>query len=58
MTVHNDFHETHGLFRLFDGLSVNNMDKPQHPVNGDGSRGSNLPFRTKVDGNAKHDRSN
>lgn len=26
--VHNDFHSTHGIFRLFDGLKVKNMDDP------------------------------
>ncbi|TVY48767.1 Methylenetetrahydrofolate reductase 1 [Lachnellula cervina] len=26
--VHNDFHQTHGLFRLFDELSVSSIDKP------------------------------
>ncbi|TVY36119.1 Methylenetetrahydrofolate reductase [Lachnellula subtilissima] len=26
--VHNDFHQTHGLFRLFDELSVPSIDKP------------------------------
>jgi len=30
--VHNDFHETHGIFRLFDGLEVSDMDK--HSSNG------------------------
>ncbi|KAF2279007.1 methylenetetrahydrofolate reductase 2 [Westerdykella ornata] len=28
--VHNDFHVTHGIFHLFDGLQVPNMDKPLH----------------------------
>ncbi len=27
-TVHNDFHSTNGIFRLFDGLEVKNMDDP------------------------------
>jgi methylenetetrahydrofolate reductase (NADPH) len=26
--VHNDFHQTHGLFSLFDGLVVEDLDKP------------------------------
>ncbi|CAL3965218.1 unnamed protein product [Diplocarpon coronariae] len=26
--VHNDFHQTHGLFPLFDGLEVENIDAP------------------------------
>ncbi|KAH6663468.1 putative methylenetetrahydrofolate reductase 1 [Halenospora varia] len=26
--VHNDFHQTHGLFPLFDGLSVEDIEKP------------------------------
>ncbi|MCJ1286733.1 hypothetical protein MMC26_006079 [Xylographa opegraphella] len=25
--VHNDFHQSHGIFSLFDGLEVNNMDQ-------------------------------
>lgn len=25
--VHNDFHQTHGLFPLFDGLEVENLEK-------------------------------
>lgn len=32
--VHNDFHQTHGLFPLFDGLSVEDLDKPQAVPNG------------------------
>jgi methylenetetrahydrofolate reductase (NADPH) len=30
--VHNDFHETHALFSLFDGLSVKGLDRPFEPV--------------------------
>jgi methylenetetrahydrofolate reductase (NADPH) len=26
--VHNDFHQTHELFSLFDGLQVEEMDEP------------------------------
>lgn len=26
--VHNDFHSAHGIFSLFEGLEVNNMDDP------------------------------
>lgn len=26
--VHNDFHQTHGLFPLFDGLEVKDIDVP------------------------------
>jgi methylenetetrahydrofolate reductase (NADPH) len=26
--VHNDFHKSHGLFPLFDGLTVKNLDEP------------------------------
>jgi hypothetical protein len=26
-TVHNDFHETHGIFKVFEGLEVKDMDK-------------------------------
>lgn len=28
VSVHNDFHQTHGLFPLFDGLSVEGLEKP------------------------------
>jgi len=30
--VHNDFHQTHGIFPLFDGLEIENIEKPQHVV--------------------------
>lgn len=30
--VHNDFHSTHGIFDLFDGLQVAGMDDPPKPV--------------------------
>ncbi|KAF1982609.1 methylenetetrahydrofolate reductase 2 [Aulographum hederae CBS 113979] len=32
--VHNDFHVGHGIVPLFDGLSVQDMDKPLHSING------------------------
>ncbi|KAI9706950.1 MAG: hypothetical protein M1820_004536 [Bogoriella megaspora] len=37
--VHNDFHQSHGIFRLFDGLEIQNMDqhlalRPKPEVNG------------------------
>lgn len=28
MIVHNDFHSTHGIFNLFEGLEIENMDDP------------------------------
>lgn len=28
ITVHNDFHSTHGIFDLLEGLRVENMDDP------------------------------
>jgi methylenetetrahydrofolate reductase (NADPH) len=28
--VHNDFHVTHGIFPLFEGLQVQDMEKPLH----------------------------
>jgi methylenetetrahydrofolate reductase (NADPH) len=28
MLVHNDFHQAHGLFPLFDDLEVEDLDKP------------------------------
>jgi methylenetetrahydrofolate reductase (NADPH) len=36
--VHNDFHVTHGIFPLFDGFQVQDMEKPLHATgvtNGD-----------------------
>ncbi|KAF2019325.1 methylenetetrahydrofolate reduct [Aaosphaeria arxii CBS 175.79] len=30
--VNNDFHVKHGIFPLFDGLQVQDMEKPLHPV--------------------------
>lgn len=34
-TVDNDFHQTHSIFRLFDGLEVPDMDKiPSHSSTG------------------------
>ena len=27
VSVHNDFHSTHGIFKLFDGLQVAGMDE-------------------------------
>lgn len=30
--VHNDFHSTHGIFDLFDGLQVKGMDEPPKPI--------------------------
>lgn len=29
-SVHNDFHVEHGIFPLFEGLQVANMEKPLH----------------------------
>ena len=26
--VHNDFHSSHGIFELFEGLAIENMDDP------------------------------
>jgi methylenetetrahydrofolate reductase (NADPH) len=43
-TVHNDFHVTHGIFSLFDGLKVQDMDKPLHTtgaLNGDSNENGN-----------------
>jgi methylenetetrahydrofolate reductase (NADPH) len=31
--VHNDFHATRGIFPLFDGLEVKDLEKPLHSVN-------------------------
>jgi len=40
--VHNDFHQTHGLFPLFDGLEVKDIDVPfSTPSNGTETNGVN-----------------
>ena len=33
--VHNDFHATRGIFPIFDGLEVKDMDKQLHPPSAD-----------------------
>ena len=33
--MHNDFHATRGIFPIFDGLEVKDMDKPLHPPSAD-----------------------
>jgi methylenetetrahydrofolate reductase (NADPH) len=33
--VHNDFHVTRGIFPIFDGLEVKDIEKPLHSVNVD-----------------------
>jgi methylenetetrahydrofolate reductase (NADPH) len=33
--VHNDFHESRGIFPIFDGLEVKDMDKPLHNPSAD-----------------------
>jgi methylenetetrahydrofolate reductase (NADPH) len=33
--VHNDFHATRGIFPIFDGLEVKDMDKPLHKPSAD-----------------------
>ena len=33
--VHNDFHESRGIFPIFDGLEVKDMDKPLHNLSAD-----------------------
>lgn len=43
-TVHNDFHVTHGIFPIFDGLQVKDMDKPLHNPSVD------LPTPTETNG--------
>jgi methylenetetrahydrofolate reductase (NADPH) len=30
--VHNDFHQTHGIFPVFDGMEVNDIAKPLHVI--------------------------
>jgi methylenetetrahydrofolate reductase (NADPH) len=32
LAVHNDFHETHGIFPVFEGLEIADIDKPLHVV--------------------------
>ncbi|KAK3082310.1 hypothetical protein LTS18_007867 [Coniosporium uncinatum] len=34
--VHNDFHVNDGIYKLFDGMSVKDMEKPMRPINGTG----------------------
>ena len=54
MLVHNDFHSTHGIFRLFDGLEVKNMDDPsavtESVINGISANG-----KPKLNGSHKPD---
>ncbi|KAJ9635829.1 methylenetetrahydrofolate reductase (NAD(P)H) met13 [Coniosporium apollinis] len=40
--VHNDFHEQHGIFPLFEGLEVKDMEKPLH-VNGEVATNGDAP---------------
>jgi methylenetetrahydrofolate reductase (NADPH) len=42
-TVHNDFHETHAIFPLFDGLEVDDIEKPLHEI-------KDLPVQTITNG--------
>jgi hypothetical protein len=30
--VHNDFHKPHGIFPIFDGLTVPEFEKPLHVI--------------------------
>ncbi|CAG8960999.1 hypothetical protein HYFRA_00002539 [Hymenoscyphus fraxineus] len=47
--VHNDFHQTHGLFPLFDGLAVENLEKPfEVHTNGVESNGVKTNGTTKA----------
>jgi len=44
--VHNDFHQTHALFELFDGLTVPGLSDPvlvdtDKSTNGSGTNGTN-----------------
>jgi methylenetetrahydrofolate reductase (NADPH) len=48
--VNNDFHESRGIFHLFNGLAVKDLDKPLHQV-------KDLPLRPKANGNASHETS-
>jgi hypothetical protein len=32
-TVHNDFHQTHSIFQLFNDLKIADIEKQQHIVN-------------------------
>ncbi|EPE31311.1 FAD-linked oxidoreductase [Glarea lozoyensis ATCC 20868] len=38
--VHNDFHQSHGLFPLFDGLTVQNINKPFEATTTNGVNGT------------------
>jgi methylenetetrahydrofolate reductase (NADPH) len=30
--VHNDFHQTHAIFPLFEGLEIKDIEKPLHVI--------------------------
>jgi len=49
--VHNDFHQTHGLFPLFDGLSVEDMGKPFEAAYTNGLGSEHNGFHINGNGN-------
>lgn len=44
-SVNNDFHKTHDIFDLFDGLEVDNLDAevPDAKADGETTNGANQP---------------
>jgi methylenetetrahydrofolate reductase (NADPH) len=50
-TVHNDFHIEHGIFPLFNGLQVPDIEKPLHQIkapNGDAANGDSTTHNEPV----------
>ena len=43
LVVHNDFHESHAIFPIFDGLAIKDISKPLHEV-------KSLPVRATTNG--------
>lgn len=54
--VHNDFHKSHSIFPLFDGLEVKDMDKVSY-ANGDHSNGDHSNEKPLTTGNHDHENS-
>jgi methylenetetrahydrofolate reductase (NADPH) len=59
--VHNDFHATRGIFPIFDGLEVKDLDKPLHTAGIDlptadatnGTNGTNGTHTNGTNGSTK-----
>ncbi len=50
LAVHNDFHQTHGIFALFDDLEVDNLDTAFEVIHTNGFVGVNGGNGAKLDG--------